>query len=179
LFNLIPSSFDPSLPLERNICQVINLIPSSVDPTLSLKSEVSIAHVFLVNTDSTLQGGISPPNVEPPPSNETIIFYWHGINESRLLSYVPFQITLQVSGRDIPQIIVDEGASISILPSTTWQDLGCPQLLSVTHNLLSFNKQITQPLGILPQLPVTLGGKKNYIDVMVVHDPLDFTFLLG
>jgi hypothetical protein len=49
----------------------------------------------------------------------------------------------------------------------------------VTHNILSFKKQITQPLGILPQLPVTLGGKTVYIDVMAVHDPLDFTLLLG
>jgi len=51
--------------------------------------------------------------------------------------------------------------------------------VSVTHNLLDFNKLITQPLEILPQLPITLGWKNIYIDVMVVHDPLYFTFLLG
>jgi hypothetical protein len=49
----------------------------------------------------------------------------------------------------------------------------------VTHNLLDFNRRVTQPLGILPQFPVTLGGKIVFIDVMVVHDPLDFNFLLG
>jgi hypothetical protein len=74
-----PSLVDLSLPLESDTHQVIDLIPSSVDPTLPLESEVDIAHVFLVNTDSTIQGGISPPTVEPPPSNEAIHFDWHGI----------------------------------------------------------------------------------------------------
>jgi hypothetical protein len=50
---------------------------------------------------------------------------------------------------------------------------------SVTRNILDFNKWITQPLGTIPQLRVTLGGKIVYLDVMVVHDPLDFNFLLA
>jgi hypothetical protein len=117
--------------------------------------------------------------MEPPPSNEAILFDWNGITGPHLPSYVPFQIIVQVCGRDVPQTIVDDGASISILSSTSWKDLGCPQLVSVTQNLLSFNKRTIEHLGILPQLPITLGGKTIYIDVMVVHDPLDFTFLLG
>jgi hypothetical protein len=137
---LIPSSVDPTLPLESDIHQVIDLIPSSVDPTLPLESEVDTAHVFLVNIDSSIQGGISPSTMEPPPSSEAILFDWHGITGPRLPSYVPFQIIVQVCGRDVPQTIVDEGASVSILSSTAWKDLGCPQLVSVTQNLLAFNK---------------------------------------
>jgi len=34
-------------------------------------------------------------------------------------------------------------------------------------------------LGILPRLPVTLGGKTIHMDVMVVPGPLDFNLLLG
>ena len=60
-----------------------------------------------------------------------------------------------------------------------WQDLGCPQLAPVTQNLLSFNRRTSQPLGTLPQFPVTLGGKNVSIDVMVVRDPLDFALILG
>ena len=59
-----------------------------------------------------------------------------------------------------------------------WKALGSPQLALVTHDLLDFNRRVIQCLGILPQFPVTLGGKMVYIDVMVVHDPLDFNFLL-
>jgi hypothetical protein len=49
----------------------------------------------------------------------------------------------------------------------------------VTQNLLSFNRRTSQPLGTLPQFPVTLGGKTVFIDVMVVQDPLDFSLLIG
>jgi hypothetical protein len=58
------------------------------------------------------------------------------------------------------------------------QALGYPQLVSVMQNLLSFNKRTSQPLGTIPQFPVTLGGKTIFIDIMVVQDPLDFDLLL-
>jgi hypothetical protein len=65
------------------------------------------------------------------------------------------------------------------LSSIAWQALGCPPLAPVTQNLLAFNRRTSQPLGTLPQFPVTLGGKTVFIDVMVVQDPLDFSLLLG
>jgi hypothetical protein len=117
--------------------------------------------------------------VEPPPSNEAILFNWGVLTGPRLPSHIPFQITVQVCGRDVPQTLIDEGASISILSSIAWQALGCPQLAPVTQNLLAFNRRTSQPLGTLPQFPVTLGGKTVFIDVMVVQDPLDFALLLG
>jgi hypothetical protein len=52
-------------------------------------------------------------------------------------------------------------------------------LCPVTQNLLAFNRRTSQPLGTLPQFPITLGGKTVFIDVMVVQDPLDFDLLLG
>ena len=45
--------------------------------------------------------------------------------------------------------------------------------------MLAFNRRTSQPLRILPQFPVSLGGKIVFIDVMVVQDPLDFSLLLG
>lgn len=79
----------------------------------------------------------------------------------------------------VPSIVIDKGASISIMSSTTWQDLGSPQLIPITHNLLVFNKGTSQPLGILPKFPITLGGDIVYIDMMVVQGSLDFNLLLG
>jgi hypothetical protein len=49
----------------------------------------------------------------------------------------------------------------------------------MTHNLLAFNRRGIQPLGILPWFHVTLEQKHIFIDVMVVHNPLDFNLLLG
>jgi hypothetical protein len=45
--------------------------------------------------------------------------------------------------------------------------------------MLDFNRRSSEPLGILPQSPITLGGKIVCIDVMVVQGPLDFNLLLG
>jgi hypothetical protein len=117
--------------------------------------------------------------MEPPPSNEAIRFDWDVLTGPRLPSYIPFYITVQVCGQDVTKMLIDEGSSISILSSIAWKDLGCPPLASVTQNLLAFNRRTSQPLGTLPQFPVTLGGKTVFIDVMVVQDPLDFSLLLG
>ena len=75
--------------------------------------------------------------------------------------------------------IIDEVTSMSILSSTAWQALGSLPLLPVTQNLLDFNRGTSQPLGILPQLPITLGGKVIYLNVMVVPGSLDYNLLLG
>jgi hypothetical protein len=180
----VPSSVSPTLPLKSAKVvypspPLVDLIQSSVDPTLLLESKPDIAHVFLINTDSTMSGGIPPSPAKPPPSNEAILFYWGVLTRPRLPSHIPFHITVQFCGRNIPQMLIDEGMSISILSSIAWYALGCPQLAPVTQNLLAFNRRTSQPLGILPQFPVTLGGKIIFINVMVVRDPLDFALLLG
>jgi hypothetical protein len=175
--DLVPP-IDPILPLE-NETQVVDLISPSIDPTLLLESKPDTAHVLLVATNSTVSGGIPPSLVEPPPSNEAIHFDWDVLTGPRLPSYIPFQITVQVCGRDVTKTLIDEGSSVSVLSSITWQALGCPSLALVTQNLLAFNRRTSQPLGTLPQFPITLGGKTVFIDVMVVQDPLDFSLLLG
>ena len=51
--------------------------------------------------------------------------------------------------------------------------------MPATEQILAFNRRPTGPLGILPQLPITLGEKTVYVDVMVIQGPLDFNLLLG
>ena len=74
---------------------------------------------------------------------------------------------------------MDEGASVSLMPYTTWQALGSPQLWPVTQNLLAFDGGACPSLGVLPKFPITLGGKTVYIDVLVTQGVLDFSLLLG
>jgi hypothetical protein len=118
--NLISSSTDPTLPLEsetkevdssppvdpilplENETQVVDLTLLSVDPTLSLESKLDIAHIFLVDIESTVSGGIPPSPMEPPPSNEAIIINWGVLTGPRLPSHIPFQIIVQVCGQDVP-----------------------------------------------------------------------------
>ena len=84
---------------------------------------------------------------------------------------------MNVNARRILLTIVDEGAYVSILSSIAWKDLGSPQIVSATDQILDFSQRPTAPLGILPHFPITLGGKTVYIDVMVVQGPLDFNLL--
>jgi hypothetical protein len=104
----IPSSVDPTLLLEsitqvvdpfppvdpilslENETQVVDLISPSVNPTLPLESKPDTSHVFLVDTDSTVSGGIPPSPMEPPPSNEAIRFDWGVLTGPRLPSQIPF-----------------------------------------------------------------------------------------
>jgi hypothetical protein len=146
----IPSSIDPTLPLESvtqvvdpfpsvnpilplvNKTHMVDLISSSVDPTLPRESKLDTAHVFLVDTDSTMSVDIPPSLVETPPSYEAIHFDWGVLTRPCLPSHIPFQIIVQVCGRDVPHTLIDEGASISILSYFSWQALGCPPLALVT-----------------------------------------------
>ena len=75
--------------------------------------------------------------------------------------------------------IIDEGASVSILSSTTWKALGSPTLLPEIRNLTGFDKGTSRPLGILPDVPITLRRKTVQMNVMVVQGPLDYNLLLG
>jgi hypothetical protein len=96
-----------------------------------------------------------------------------------LPSFVPFQIRVEVNSKKIYRCIVDEGASTSILSSSTWQALGSPKLVSEEHELLDFDRCPSEYLGILPQFPISLGGNIVLFNVIVVQGPLDFNMILG
>jgi hypothetical protein len=78
---------NPILPLE-NETQVVDLISSSVDPTLPLESKLDTAHVFLVDTKSTMSRAIPPSPMEPPPSNAAILFNSGVLTGPRLPSHI-------------------------------------------------------------------------------------------
>jgi len=75
--------------------------------------------------------------------------------------------------------IIDEGASVSIISSTSLKALGLPLLLPEKQKLSGFNKGTSRPLGILPKLLITLRKKTIHLNMMVVQGPLDYNLLLG
>ena len=64
--------------------------------------------------------------------------------------------------------IIDEGAFVSILSLIAWEALGMPPLLPEMRNLTGFDKGTSQPLGILPNVPIRLRRKIVHVNVMVV-----------
>lgn len=97
----------------------------------------STAHVLLVSSDS-LEPENDPPiptdsespssvpiehggnHMIPPPSSSVISFNWSCLTAFRLPSYMPFQITVHAYDKAVPGTVLDEGASVSLMPFTTW-----------------------------------------------------------
>lgn len=150
--NLDSSLVHPSLP-EPGYAQPIldqPLVGKSVDldsPPMvhSVPDEHhdSTAHVFLVSSDSPEPendppipaDSESPSSVPvehggnhtiPPPSSSVVSFDWSHLAAFRLPSYVPFQITVHAYDKAVLGTVLDEGASVSLMPFTTWQALGSP-----------------------------------------------------
>jgi hypothetical protein len=88
----VTSSVNPTLPLKSG--KMVDPIPSLVDPTLPLESKPDTSHIFLVDIESTVMGGIPPSLAKPPPSNEAILFDWGALTRPCLPSHTPFQITV-------------------------------------------------------------------------------------
>jgi hypothetical protein len=99
--DLFPSSVDPILPLDIET-QVVDMIPSLIDPTLPLESKLDTSHVFLVDTESTVLGGIPPSPMEPPPSNVAILFDRGALTGPLFPSHINFNIIVQVCVWDVP-----------------------------------------------------------------------------
>jgi len=68
----------------------------------------------------------------PPPSSFVVSFDWSHLTTFRLPSYVPFHITVHTYNIAVLGTLLDEGASVSLMSSTTWQALGSPQRVPVT-----------------------------------------------
>jgi len=124
--------------------------------------------IYIIRSELSKDGGISLISSVPPPSHGIIYFDWNGFTRPRLPFDNPFQIIVRVDSFNVYPSIVDEGVVVSIVSSYVWKHLGCPELLSVTHQLVDFDRRPSEPLGILPRFIISLGGRIVCIDVMVV-----------
>jgi hypothetical protein len=79
-----------------------------------------------------------------------VSFDWNDLVEPHLPSSTPFQIRAKVNSKNIYQCIVDKGASASILSSSTWKDLGSPELVFASDELLDFGRRPSEYFWILP-----------------------------
>jgi len=150
------------------------LVDTSVDATSSPIAhsvpEEYDSHVLLVSSDSPapeddsliLAAPENPASVPseqggnhmiPPPSSSVVSFDWIRLTTPPLPSHVPFWVTAYACNTALPGTVLDEGASVSLMPVTTWQALGSPPLVPVAPNLTAFDGGTSQPLGILPQFP--------------------------
>ena len=79
--------------------------------------------------------------------------------KSRLPYKLAFQIILKVVGKKVFRMVLDEGASTSVLSLTCWKSLGSPKLVTSPTTLKAFDGQGFQPHGLITALAVKLGEK--------------------
>ena len=97
--------------------------------------------------------------------------------KSRLPHKLAFQVITKVVGKKVFQMILDEGASTSVLSLSCWKALGSPELVTSPMTLKAFDGRGFQPHGLISSLAVELGGKTVSIQVEVVDAPLDYNLL--
>ena len=107
--------------------------------------------MFSIHSSFSIKDDNQSSTVVPPPNTEVTSFDWNSLIEPFLPTYIPFQIMVELFSRSIHWTIIDEGASISILSSTTWQALGSPNLMPANGQISTFNRSTTYPVGIVPQ----------------------------
>jgi hypothetical protein len=99
--------------------------------------------------------------------------------QPRLPYHVAFQIHVECMNNTIKHIVIDEGASTSVMSLSFWNAIGCPELSQSMNALTTFDGRSFRPRGILPSLQVQLGGKTVAVEVKVVDAPLNYNILLG
>jgi hypothetical protein len=135
------------------------------------------------STSSTTMSIIPYPcqengSLHPHPSH-AITFYWDKLIQERILSSTLFRIQVIVNTFIVYLCIIDNGASSCIISSSTWKQIGSPTLIPSMTELRAFDGRIISPLGILPNLPIELGGKMVLINVVVMDSLVDYNILLG
>ena len=113
------------------------------------------------------------------PDNTNLIHFNVENYKSRLLHKIAFQVITKVFGNKFFRMILDEGASTSVLSLTCWKALGYPKLVTSPTTLKAFDGWGFQPHGLISALAVELGGKTISIQVEVVDALLDYNLLLG
>lgn len=63
--------------------------------------------------------------------------------------------------------MVDEGSFTYILSSLSLKYMDSPKLVTIASQLLAYDRRLGESLRIIPNLPITLGGKTILLDVLV------------
>jgi hypothetical protein len=113
------------------------------------------------------------------PTDENLIVFDLNEHVPRFPAQLAFQIQVIVADKSICRMVVDEGASTCVMSFPCWKAIGSPTLTESQNTLRAFNGSGFKPYGVLPSLPITLGGKTVQIEVEVFDTPLDYNILLG
>ena len=116
---------------------------------------------------------LSALGVNDDNSSSMIKFETVGL-QPHLPYYVHLLIHVEFLNMTVKRIVIDEGATTSVMSLSCWNGLGSPELSKSVTMLTAFDGRSFRPHKILPSLKVRLGGKTIAIEVEVVDAPLDY-----
>ena len=97
----------------------------------------------------------------------------------RLPYHVDLSIDVVHGGKTIRNTVVDEGASMCVMPISFWKTLGSLELVLSNTLITAFEGRSFRLHGILPNFEIKLVGKEVVFEVEVIDAPLDYNLLLG
>lgn len=77
-------------------------------------------------------------------------------------------VDLVVNGYTIPQVVVNFGLQVNVLPRSTWVNIGRPQLHESAIYIRLVDQGLTSPIGVLRQAETSIMGITTMIDYEVI-----------
>ena len=113
------------------------------------------------------------------PKKSLMITFDKSNFKKRLHHHMAFHIKSSYRKCNIFWMVVDEGASTCVMSLTCWKGIGSPAVVPYATLLTAFDGHSHRPHGIVPALPICVGGKTVNIEVEIVDASLDYNLLLG
>ena len=113
------------------------------------------------------------------PKNSLMITFDMTNFKKRLPHHMDFHIKSSYQKCNIFRTVVDEGASTCVMSLTCWKTIGSPKAVPSTTLLTAYDGHSHRPHGIVPALPICVGGKTVNIEVEIVDTSLDYNLVLG
>ena len=131
---------------------------SKINELLQLSSQQDVAH-HLIDLLNMLK---ERPQVDRSIKNV------YKINHVDKLDFDP-QVNLEIEGVLIPQVVVEFGSQVNILPRDTSVNLGTPKLEKLDFYLKLADQGLVDPLGIQKDIKTTIMDISTRIDFQVIE----------
>ena len=96
--------------------------------------------------------------------------------------FLPYHVALSIDvihgGKTIGRVVVDEGASTSVMSLSCWKALESPEMVPSNTLLTSFDGRSFCLHGILLDFEIKMVGKAVSLEVEVIDAHLDYNLLL-
>ena len=113
------------------------------------------------------------------PKKSLVITFDMSNFKKRFPHHMAFHIKSSFQKFNIFQMVVDEGASTCVMSLACWKGIGSPVAVPSATLLTAFDGHSHRLHGIIPTLPICVGGKTVNIEVEIVDASLDYNLLLG